>query len=66
VAVEVRSVIALLNETDQEILRLVYWDGFSLVEAAQLLGLRPSTVRSRHARARATLRTALEAHLAPG
>jgi RNA polymerase sigma-70 factor (ECF subfamily) len=61
VAAEVRSAIRLLNATDQEIMRLHYWDGFSLVEAAQILGLRAATVRSRHARARSKLRVQLEA-----
>lgn len=51
----------LLDETDREIIELVYWDGFSLAEAASILGLRPGTVRSRHARARAKLRGALDA-----
>ncbi len=50
----------LLDETDQEIIELVYWDGFGLAEAASILGLRPATVRSRHARARAKLRGALD------
>ena len=50
----------LLDETDQEIIELVYWDGFGLAEAASILGLRPGTVRSRHARARAKLKEALD------
>lgn len=61
-AAEVRSAIELLDEVDQEIIRLYYWDGFTLAEAATLLGIRQVTVRSRHARARAKLRT----HLAAG
>lgn len=58
-ALEVREAIRLLDGTDQEIIRLVYWDGFSLAEAAEHLGIRPATVRSRHARARARLRDVL-------
>ena len=60
-AAEVRALIALLDDLDQEIVRCVYWDGFSLAETAQLLGMRPATVRSRHARARDKLRDALGA-----
>lgn len=56
---EVRDALRTLSESDQEIIRLVYWDGFTLAEAAHLLGMNAATVRSRHARAR----TALHAHL---
>ncbi|MEV7692319.1 sigma-70 family RNA polymerase sigma factor [Microbacterium sp. NPDC089189] len=56
---DVREAIARLEEIDQEIIRLVYWDGFSLVEAARVLKMNAATVRSRHARARARLQTAL-------
>ncbi|MBZ4486564.1 sigma-70 family RNA polymerase sigma factor [Microbacterium sp. cx-55] len=52
---DVRAAIAQLNEGDQEIIRLVYWDGFTLAEVAQLLAMNPATVRSRHARARIRL-----------
>lgn len=58
---EVRAAIATLDPTDQEIIRLVYWDGFSLVEAAQHLGMNAATVRSRHARARVRMQNALVA-----
>ncbi|WP_243075535.1 RNA polymerase sigma factor [Microbacterium sp. SS28] len=57
----VRSVLELLDEIDQEIIRLAYWDGFSLAEVAEILSMRPATVRSRHARARAKLRSWLDA-----
>lgn len=58
----VREVIGLLDEKDQEIIKLVYWDGFNLAEVAQLLHSRPATIRSRHARARTKLRNALAQH----
>lgn len=58
---EVRAHIAALPAVDREIIELVYWEGFSLVEVAGILGMRQPTVRSRHARARATLKAALEA-----
>ncbi|WP_344340768.1 sigma-70 family RNA polymerase sigma factor [Agrococcus versicolor] len=56
---ELRAAIETLREGDREIIRLVYWDGFTLAEAARLLGLNAATVRSRHARARATLQAQL-------
>jgi len=55
----VRQLIGDLDEIDREIIGLVYWEGFALVEVAQILSMRPGTVRSRHARARAELRSAL-------
>ena len=38
---------------------LVHWDGFTLADAAGLLGLNASTARSRYAAARQTLKEAL-------
>ena len=58
---EVRAHIAALPEVDREIIELVYWEGFSLTEVASVLGMRQATVRSRHFRARAALKAALEA-----
>lgn len=55
----VRELISKLPETDREIIGLSYWEGFSLVEVARILGMPPATVRSRHARAKARLRGAL-------
>ena len=55
----VRELVAGLPEIDREIIGLVYWEGFSLTEVAGILGMRPATVRSRHARARASLRLSL-------
>ncbi|SDC47603.1 RNA polymerase sigma factor [Nocardioides lianchengensis] len=48
-----------LRPLDREIVRLVHWDGFSLVDAAAVLGRRPATVRSRYHRARQALRRRL-------
>ena len=58
-AADVRAAIAELQAIDQEIIRLVYWDGFTLTDVAQHLGVNPATVRSRHARARTLLQTLL-------
>lgn len=56
-AADVRAAISELHAVDQEIVRLVYWDGFTLAEAAHLLGMNAATVRSRHARAKTLLQT---------
>ncbi|MBO0979439.1 RNA polymerase sigma factor [Microbacterium sp. SD291] len=56
---EVRDAIARLDPDLAEMIRLVHWDGFSLAEAAELLGIPASTVRGRHQRAKAELRAAL-------
>ncbi len=55
----VRLLVGELDEVDREIIGLVYWEGFALVDVARILSLRPATVRSRHARARARLQAAL-------
>lgn len=58
-AVEIRGAIAVLPPDQAELIRLVYWDGFPSHEAAAILGLNPSTARSRIAAARAKLRLLL-------
>lgn len=57
--------LSRLPELDQEIIRLVHWDGLSQAETARLLGMPEATVRSRHHRARVKLRAALGARPAP-
>jgi RNA polymerase sigma-70 factor (ECF subfamily) len=57
----VREALAQLPEIDQEIIRLVHWDGFSQVEVARPLDMPEATVRSRHLRARQRLRALLAA-----
>ncbi len=56
---DLRDAIAALPADDAELIRLVYWDGLRSHEAAQVLGLNPSTARSRLARARQHLRSTL-------
>lgn len=56
---EVRDALARLAPDLAELVTLVHWDGFTLAEAAELLGLAPTTVRSRYARAKEQLRAAL-------
>lgn len=50
-----------LKPADREILSLIHWDSFTLIEAAQHLHLRHTTTRSRYRRARTRLRRLLEA-----
>lgn len=56
---QVHEALTALNPLDQEIIRLIHWDGFSQVEVAELLHRRAGTIRSRYARARATLKAEL-------
>lgn len=52
----IRDAVARLPEPQRELVMLVHWEGFSLVEAAVLLELNASTARGRYAAARETLR----------
>ncbi|MFB8190815.1 RNA polymerase sigma factor [Microbacterium sp. NPDC055988] len=56
---DVWEALEALPVGDREVIQLVHWDGFSLAEAAKILGKKPATVRSRYARARAKLRADL-------
>lgn len=56
---DLRDAIARLPEDDAELVRLVYWEGFASHEAAAILGINPSTARSRLSRARERLRESL-------
>ncbi len=58
----VRGAVLQLPHTQRDLVTLVHWEGFSLVEAAQVLGVNASTARSRYAAARVTLRRALADH----
>jgi RNA polymerase sigma factor (sigma-70 family) len=57
---EVRDALDRLPDDLADVVRLVHWEGFSLAEAATVLDVNPSTVRSRYARARAELRRTLD------
>ncbi len=52
---EVRAAIERLPANQADLVRLVHWDGFSVVEAARILGLSESTARGRYQRARTRL-----------
>lgn len=58
---ELRDLVRALPEQDREIFALHVWEGFPLVQIAEMLELPAGTVRSRYSRARASLR----AHLDP-
>lgn len=61
----VRDLLSALPNIDQELIRLVYWDGFTIEEAATILSVRPGTARSRLSRARARLRNLMNEHTPP-
>ncbi len=58
-AYEVRDAVLRLHQAQRELVMLIHWDGFTIVEAAEILGLNASTARSRYAAARELLRDAL-------
>jgi RNA polymerase sigma-70 factor (ECF subfamily) len=58
-----RDAIGQLATDDAELVKLIYWDGFRSTEAAEILGLNPSTARSRLARALNELRSAISVPL---
>lgn len=41
---------------------MVHWDDFTLAQAAALIGMNPSTARTRYARAKERLAAQLEQH----
>lgn len=57
----VRDAVLRLRDAHRELVMLIHWDGFTLVEAAEILELNASTARSRYAAARTALREALTA-----
>jgi RNA polymerase sigma factor (sigma-70 family) len=56
---EVRDAMERLKPELAEIVQLVHWDGFTLGQAADIIGIPAATARSRYARAKEDLRTAL-------
>jgi len=59
-ALDVRAAVASLDPDAAELVRLIYWDGLRSHEAAHVLGINPSTARSRLAEARRRLRMILD------
>lgn len=58
---DVRDAINALDSKYAEIVRLVHWEGFTLAQAADILGQPASTVRNHYQQAKQRLREALEA-----
>jgi RNA polymerase sigma-70 factor (ECF subfamily) len=58
-ALAVREAVLHLHAAQRELVMLIHWDGFTIVEAAEILGVNPSTARGRYAAARTALRDAL-------
>jgi RNA polymerase sigma-70 factor (ECF subfamily) len=56
----VRAALALLDAADRELIELTSWEGLTPAEAAAVLMVAPSTLRSRLHRARQRLRVELE------
>jgi RNA polymerase sigma-70 factor (ECF subfamily) len=56
---EVRDAIARLDPDLAEIVRLVHWEGFTLVEVGEVIGIPASTARGRYQKAKSELRAAL-------
>jgi len=61
IAIDVRKAIDSLPEEQAELVRLVHWEGFSLADAAQVMGLNASTARGRYQKAREELAMVLQA-----
>jgi RNA polymerase sigma-70 factor, ECF subfamily len=55
----VRDAVLRLHAAHRELVMLIHWDGLTVAQAAELLGLNSSTARTRYAAARAALREAL-------
>jgi RNA polymerase sigma factor (sigma-70 family) len=56
---EVRDAIARLDDDLAELIQLVHWERMTITQAAAVIGISDSTARSRYARAKEHLRTAL-------
>lgn len=59
-ALDARAAVASLPTNLREIVTLVHWDGFTVPEAARIVGIRESTARGRYQRARNRLRAVLD------
>ena len=57
--VEVRDAVDRLPSDLQELIGLIHWDGFSITEAAEIIGIPASTARTRYQAARQQLVHAL-------
>lgn len=58
----IRAALRTLSERNRELIILVHWDGFSIVDAASLLRINPSTARTRYERAKRHLAAELSSY----
>lgn len=58
----VRDAVMRLHESFRELVLLIHWDGFSTVEAAEILDMYASTARGRYGAAKEALKDALQEH----
>ena len=56
----IRDLVARLPESQRELVALVHWEGLTIAQAAEVLGLNASTARSRYSAAREALRAAID------
>lgn len=56
---DVRDALSQLSPELREIVQLVHWEGFTLAQAAQIVGIPAPTARGRYSRAKDELRVAL-------
>ena len=61
-ALDIRAALEAIPDDQSELVRLVLWDGFTVPEAATILGISETTARGRYQRARARLRELLREH----
>ncbi|MGV8852011.1 MAG: RNA polymerase sigma factor [Rhodoglobus sp.] len=61
VQLEVRIALDTLPSAQSELVKLIHWDGLTIADAAVVLGLNASTVRSRYSVAKAAVEAALSA-----
>ena len=61
-SVDIGAALDALPDDHSELVRLVLWDGFTMPEAATILGISETTARGRYQRARARLRELLREH----
>ncbi|RXZ72458.1 RNA polymerase sigma factor [Agromyces albus] len=59
---DIRAALDAIPADQSELVRLVLWDGFTLPDAATILGISESTARGRYQRARTQLRELLREH----
>jgi RNA polymerase sigma-70 factor (ECF subfamily) len=64
-AIDVRDAVRRLPAEHRDLVGLVHWEGFSLVEAAQIIGIPASTARGRYQAARQRLANMLTQHESP-